>query len=78
MTDTSTVESVTAQIQAHPLCASFVTTPQKFVVFYPSTYVVPNGAAVQRGSDDLGALTLLYQRLENFWNAQRLQVPAST
>lgn len=76
MTDTSTVESMTAQIQAHPLCASFTVTPQKYVVFYPETYKVPGGAAVQRGSDDLAALTLLYQRIDNFWNAQRLQVAA--
>lgn len=66
-----------SDIEAHPLCASFVTTPQKFVVFYPDAYVIPGGTAVQRGSDDTAALQLLLQQLNGFWDVQSLQVPAT-
>jgi hypothetical protein len=72
-----TVSDATAAIEAHPLCAQFMTTPQKFCVFYPTTYTIPGGAAVARGNDDLAALNLLYQRLQTFWTAQHLQVSAS-
>jgi hypothetical protein len=73
----TTVADAQAAIQAHPLCAQFLTTPQKYVVFYPAAYTIPGGAAVAIGTDQLAALNLLYQRLENFWNAQLLQVPAT-
>jgi len=77
--DTSTNSFVTlsdalAAVYAHPLCQSFQETPTQYVVFYPSTYKIPGGVTVQRGLDDLAAMTLLYQRLDDFWNAQRLQV----
>ena len=72
----SSADALTA-IQAHPLCAEYLATPTKFCVFYPSTYRIPGGCAVQRGTDDLTALTLLYQQLETFWAAQRLQVSAT-
>jgi hypothetical protein len=63
-----------AAIQAHPLCADMLTTPTRYAVFYPPTYRIPGGVAVQRGMDDLAALNLLYERLQDFWNAQRLQI----
>jgi hypothetical protein len=70
------VSDAETAIQAHPLCAEFLTTPTQFVVYYPSTYTLPGGVTVKRGSDDLAALNLLWQRLENFWTAQTLQVSA--
>jgi hypothetical protein len=73
----TTVAEAQAAIEAHQLCQSFLTTPTQFAVFYPDTYKIPGGASVKRGNDDLAALTLLYQRLDNFWNAQRLQVAAT-
>jgi hypothetical protein len=69
----TTSEAMTA-IQAHQLCASMVTTPTQYVVYYPATYKVPGGVAVKRGNDDLAALNRLYDLLDNFWNAQTLQV----
>lgn len=74
---TTTTDAIAA-IQAHPLCAQWLATPQKYVVFYPSAYAIPGGAAVPVGTDPLASLNLLYQRLVNFWAAQRLQIPAST
>lgn len=65
-----------AAIQAHPVCAEYFSTPGSFVVFYPDAYKIPGGASVPRGLDDLAALNLLYDRIEQFWQAQRLQVPA--
>ena len=77
MTDISVSDAQTA-VLAHPLCADFVTTPQKFVVFYPDAYTIPGGCAVQRGSDDLSALQLLLRQLDDFWNVQTLQIAAGT
>ena len=83
MTDTSasnfaTVADATAAIQAHPLCAQFMATSQKYVVFYPTAYTIPGGAAVAIGNNPLASLNLLYQRLQTFWQSQTLQVSATT
>jgi hypothetical protein len=79
MPDTSTGSFATladaqTAVQSHPLCQSFLVTPTQYAVFYPDAYRVPGGVAVKRGNDDLAAMTLMYQRLENFWNSQRLQI----
>lgn len=71
----SKAEAVAA-IQAHPLCADYMETPGSFVVFYPDTYRIPGGASLPRGMDELATLNMLYDRLEQFWQAQRLQVSA--
>lgn len=63
-----------AGVKAHPLCSSYMETPSKYVVFYPDTYRIPSGTAVQKSGDVLADLSLLYRQLENFWQAQRLQV----
>lgn len=76
MASYQTASDAQAAIEAHPLCAQFMSTPGSFVVFYPDTYKMPGGAAVQRGMDDLAALNMLYDRIEQFWQAQRLQVSA--
>jgi hypothetical protein len=79
MPDTSTNDFATladaqAAVEAHPLCQSFAVTPSRFVVFYPDTYKIPGGAAVDRGNDELAAMALLYKRIDDFWKSQRLQV----
>ena len=82
MTATSTSNFATtadaiAAIQAHPMCSEFMTTPTKYVVFYPDAYKIPGGAAVPIGTNQVASLTLLYQQVDAFWQAQRLQIPAS-
>lgn len=71
-----TESDATAAIQAHPLCAQFTVTPGSLVVFYPDAYTIPGGASVPVGLDKLAALNLLYDRIDQFWNAQRLKVTA--
>lgn len=72
------VPTATAAIQAHPVCATFKAIPAAFVVYYPPTYTVPGGAMVKRGApeNDLVMLNQLYDLIDRFWSAQRLQVPA--
>jgi hypothetical protein len=79
MTDTlfQSVSDAEAAIIAHPACADFTSTPTMFVVYYPAPYKIPGGVSVKRGNDDLAALNLLYARIDAFWNAQRLQIPAT-
>lgn len=72
-----TVSDAQAAVEAHPLCASFMNTPGSFVVFYPDTYKIPGGASVPKGINQLAALNLLYDRIDAFWQAQRLQVSAT-
>lgn len=72
----TTVADATAAIQAHSICSLFMATPMKYVVYYPPSYTVPGGALVDRGGDDLAALNLLYDQIDTFWNAQRLQIAA--
>lgn len=76
MASYQTVSDATAAIQAHPLCASFMATPGSYVVFYPDAYTIPGGASVPVGIDPLASLNLLYDRIDQFWQAQRLQVSA--
>lgn len=73
MPDTSANDALNA-VKSHPLCQSYLETPTRYVVFYPSAYKIPGGAAVQKSGDVVADLTLLYQRMENFWQVQRLQV----
>jgi hypothetical protein len=79
MTDTSANDLAVAQalVEAHPICQSFMSTPSQFVVFYPDTYKIPGGASVKRGLDDVAAMNQLYRVIDDFWNAQRLQVAKS-
>lgn len=70
----ATADAATAAIEAHPLCVSFTETPTRYAVFYPAAYKIPGGASVMRGTDDLTALTVLFNRMEDFWNQQRLKV----
>ena len=67
-----------AAIEAHPVCQAFVQTPNNYAVYYPSTYSIPGGVTVPIGLDPIASLTTLYGLIDNFWNAQRLQVPKST
>jgi hypothetical protein len=70
------IPTATAAIQAHPACSTFKALPGAYVVYYPAAYVVPSGTTVRRGSNDLVSLNLLYDNIDRFWTAQRLQLPA--
>lgn len=76
MANYQTLDEAKAAIQAHPICVSFVELPRSFVVYYPAAYTINGGALVQRGGNDLAACNLLYDRIDAFWNAQRLQIAA--
>lgn len=76
MANYTTVDEAKAAIQAHPVCASFYELPLNLVVYYPAAYTMPGGVVVQRGTDDLAAYNLLYDRIDAFWNGQRLQIAA--
>jgi hypothetical protein len=70
------IPTATAAIEAHDACAQLVTLPNAYVVYYPPAYVIPGGTMVQRTGNDLASLNLLYASMDNWWNAQRLQIAA--
>jgi hypothetical protein len=72
---TTTADAVAA-IKAHSVCALYMETPGSFVVYYPASYVVPGGASVPRGLNELDSLNRLYDLIDQFWNAQTLQISA--
>jgi len=74
MASYQTESDAQAAIEAHPACAQFMNTPGSFVVYYPAAYVIPGGTRVPKGTDPLASLNLLYDRIDAFWQAQRLQV----
>lgn len=74
MASYQTASDAQAAIEAHPACAQFMSTPGSYVVYYPAAYVIPGGASVRVGVDPLASLNLLYDRIDAFWQAQRLQV----
>lgn len=70
------IASAVAAIQAHDACATLLTLANAYVVYYPAAYVIPGGTMVQRTGNDLGSLNLLYTNVDNWWQAQRLQIAA--
>lgn len=74
MASYQTESDAQAAIEAHPACAQFMSTPSSYVVYYPAAYVIPGGASVPVGVDPLASLNLLYDRIDAFWQAQRLQI----
>lgn len=73
----TSVAEAQAAIEAHPICESLTITSTRYVVFYPSAYRVSGGVSVMRGSNDLAALNVLYERIDTFWKSQRLQIAKS-
>lgn len=54
-----TVDEAVTAIKAHPMCAQFIETDQRYIVYYPRG----SGMTIARVGDDLRTLTLLYKRL---------------
>lgn len=74
MASYQTVNEAQLAIEAHPACAQFMSTLGSYVVYYPAAYVIPGGASVPVGVDPLASLNLLYDRIDAFWQAQRLKL----
>lgn len=50
-------------IKAHPMCAQFIETPQRYIVYYPPGKGSLAGTTIARVGDDSRTLALLYKRL---------------
>jgi len=74
MADYTSIAEAQAAIRALPACASLIENPSTFVVYYPDGYKMPQGCLVKRGTDDLGALNLLYENVVKWWDSQRLKL----
>lgn len=60
------VPTATAAIQAHPLCAEFVSMTGRYLVYYPPQYRIPGGVMVIRSGNDVAALNTLYNQMVSF------------
>lgn len=58
-----TIDELIAQIKAHPMCAQFVETPQRYIVYYPAGKGPLGGTTIARVGDDARTLALLLKRL---------------
>jgi hypothetical protein len=70
------LDELITQMKEHPACAMFQQTPLSWVVYFPDAYTIPGGMTTPRGDDDVASLQLLYRRVDDWWNAQRLKLPA--